>query len=188
MASRRKRWLSWQGSLNPDQLVFIDETWAKDNMTRPRGRSVRGTRLYDKVPAGRWSTTTFLAALRTSGLTAPLVIDGPVNGQIFLAWVQQHLVPTLRENDIVIMDNLPSHKVSGVGTAIQSAGAKLVYLPPYSPDFNPIELVFSKFKWLLKSAKERTVDALWETCGKLIEQFSPQECINYFKHCGYRYS
>ena len=188
MAAKRKCWLSWQASLNPDQLVFIDETWAKDNMTRPRGRSARGTRLYDKVPAGRWSTTTFLAALRTSGLTVPLVIDGPVNGQIFLAWVEQHLVPTLRENDIVIMDNLPSHKVAGVATAIASVGAKVVYLPPYSPDFNPIELVFSKFKWLLKSARERTVDALWETCGKLIEQFSPQECINYFKHCGYRYS
>lgn len=133
-------------------------------------------------------TTTFLAALRTTGLTAPLVIDGAINGDLFLAYVQQQLVPTLRRGDLVIMDNLSSHKKAGVRRSIEEAGASVIYLPPYSPDFNPIEQAFSKFKWLLKSAAERTVEALWKTCGKLLDQFTETECRNYFKHCGYRYS
>jgi len=141
-----------------------------------------------KAPHGHWKTTTFLAALRTSGLTAPLVIDGAVNGDVFLAYVRQVLVSTLRPHDLVIMDNLSSHKRAGVREAIEGAGAKLVYLPPYSPDFNPIELAFSKFKWLLKSAAERTVEALWKTCGALLESFTENECRNYIRHCGYRYS
>lgn len=187
VAVRRAEWKVWQAGLDPDRLVFLDETWAKTNMTRPRGRSLEGTRLIAKVPHGHWKTTTFLAALRSTGLTAPLVIDGPVNGEIFLAYVEQHLVPTLKSGDIVIMDNLSSHKRAGVREAIESAGAQLVYLPPYSPDLNPIEQAFSKFKWLLRSAAERTVETLWTTCGQLLDEFSETECRNYFRHCGYRY-
>lgn len=174
--------------LDPDHLVFLDETWAKTNMTRPRGRSLRGTRLVAAVPHGHWKTITFLAALRTSGLTAPLVIDGAVNGAVFLAYIQQQLVPTLRAGDIVIMDNLSSHKREGVREAIESVGATLLYLPPYSPDFNPIEQAFAKFKWLLKSMQERTVDALWTTCGRLLDRFTATECRNYVQHAGYRYT
>jgi hypothetical protein len=138
VAVRRAKWKVWHAGLDPDRLVFLDETWAKTNMTRPRGRSLEGTRLIAKVPHGHWKTTTFLAALRATGLTAPVVIDGPVNGDIFLAYVEQHLAPTLKAGDIVIMDNLSSHKRAGVREAIESVGASLVYLPPYSPDFNPI--------------------------------------------------
>ena len=185
VAVRRAKWKVWQAGLDPERLVFLDETWAKTNMTRPRGRSLEGTRLIAKVPHGHWKTTTFLAALRSTGLTAPLVIDGPVNGGIFLAYVEQHLVPTLKAGDIVIMDNLSSHKRAGVREAIESVGASLVYLPPYSPDFNPIELLFSKFKWLLRSVADRTIEALWQTCGKLLDEFSEPECRNYFRHCGY---
>jgi transposase len=140
------------------------------------------------VPHGHWKTTTFLAALRSSGLTAPLVIDGAINGAIFLAYVQQHLAKTLRPGDIVIMDNLRAHKVAGVRPAIEAAGARLAYLPPYSPDLNPIETVFSKFKSLLRSAAERTVEALWQTCGRLLDEFPESECRNHIRHCGYRYT
>jgi transposase len=185
---QRAQWCVRQAGLAPDRLVFLDETWTKTNMTRPRGRSLRGTRLIASVPYGHWKTTTFLAGLRTTGLIAPLVIDGAVNGDVFVGYVQQHLVPSLQRGDIVIMDNLSSHKRTEVRQAIESVGAHLLYLPPYSPDFNPIELAFSKFKWLLKSAGERTVDALWRACGKLIEQFSESECRNYLRHCGYRYA
>lgn len=157
-------------------------------MTRTRGRSLRGTRLLARVPHGHWKTTTFLAALRTSGLTAPLVVDGAINGAIFLAYVEQHLVPTLKPGDIVVMDNLSAHKVAGVQTAIEAVGARVLYLPPYSPDLNPIETVFSKFKWLLRSAAERTVDALWAACGRLIDEFTESECRNHIRHCGYRYT
>jgi transposase len=188
VAEARARWTVRQTGFDPDRLVFIDETWAKTNMTRPRGRAPKGTRLLAKVPHGHWKTTTFLAALRTFGLTAPLVIDGALNGDLFLAYVRQQLLPTLHRGDIVIMDNLSSHKKAGVREAIEGAGAGLVYLPPYSPDFNPIEQAFSKFKWLLRSAQERTVEALWHTCGKLLDQFTETECRNYFRHCGYRYT
>jgi transposase len=143
--------------------------------------------LWAKVPHGHWKTTTFLAALRTSGITAPLVIDGAVNGDMFLAYVRQVLAPTLTSGDLVILDNLSSHKRVGVREAIEAVGARLIYLPPYSPDFNPIELAFSKFKWLLKSSAERTVEALWKTCGQLLESFTETECRNYIRHCGYRY-
>src|SRR5204862_126806 len=129
-----------------------------------------------------------IAALRTSGLTAPVVIDGAVNGEIFLAYLRQQLVPTLRSGDIVVMDNLASHKKAGVREAIEAVGARLLYLPPYSPDFNPIEQAFSKFKWLLRSSAERTVSALWHRCGQLVELFGEPECRNYFRHSGYRYS
>lgn len=154
-------------------------------MTRPRGRALRGQRLIAKVPHGHWKTTTFLAALRTSGLSAPLVVDGAINGAVFRAYVEQQLAPTLSAGEIVIMDNLNSHKVAGVRAAIEARGATLVYLPPYSPDFNPIELVFSKFKWLLRSTAARTVESLWTLCGSLLDRFSADECTNYFRHCGY---
>ena len=168
--------------------MFIDETWAKTNMTRPRGRAPKGERLLASVPHGHWKTTTFLAALRTTGLTAPLVVDGAINGDLFLGWVRHHLVPTLQPGDVVVMDNLGVHKVAGVCEAIAAAGARVVYLPPYSPDLNPIELVFSKFKWLLKSASARTVEALWAVCGDVLDRFTETECRNCFQHCGYRYT
>ncbi len=139
------------------------------------------------TPHGHWKTTTFVAALRAEGLTAPLVVDGAINGDLFLAYVQQTLAPTLRPGDMVVMDNLSSHKRAGVREALAAVGAKLLYLPPYSPDFNPIEQAFSKFKWLLKSAGERTVEGLWNICGKLLERFTETECRNYFRHAGYRY-
>lgn len=160
VAEKREELHREQPLLNPDRLVFIDETWAKTNMTRPRGRAPRGQRVLAHVPHGHWKTTTFLAALRTTGLTAPLVVDGAINGELFLGWVRHHLVPTLKPGDIVVMDNLGAHKVVGVREAIAAAGAMVLYLPPYSPDLNPIELVFSKFKWLLKNASARAVNSL----------------------------
>jgi transposase len=171
--------------LDARRLVFLDETWTTTNFTRLRGRAARGERLVDKVPHNHWKTTTFLAALRFDGLTAPLVIDGAVDGPLFLAYVRQHLAPTLRPGDIVIMDNLASHKVAGVRRAIEAVGGQLFYLPPYSPDFNPIEQVFAKLKWLVRSAKERTVDGLWNLLGRLLDRFPPQECRNYFRNSGY---
>jgi transposase len=177
-----------QAGLDPQRLVFLDETWAKTNMTRPRGRSPCGARLVASVPYSHWKTTTFLAGLRTCGLVAPLVVDGPINGEIFLAHVRQHLVPTLQAGDVVILDNLASHKRVGVREAIETVGATLLFLPPYSPDLNPIENAFSKFKWLLKSGPARSVAALWDACGELLDQFREPECRNYFRHCGYRYT
>jgi transposase len=188
VAQRRAEWQVRQAGLDPQRLVFLDETWAKTNMTRPRGRALRGTRVVQPVPHGHWKTTTFLAALRTRGMTAPLVIDGPLNGDLFLAYVRQHLAPTLQPGDIVIMDNLSSHKRVGVRAAIEAAGATLLFLPPYSPDLNPIEQAFAKFKWLLKSAAQRTIADLWRCCGTLLEQFREPECRNYFRHAGYRYT
>jgi len=171
--------------IDPRRLVFLDETGTNTKMTRRYGRARRGQRVVGKVPHGHWKTTTFLAALRHDGLTTPLVVDGPMNGDVFLAYVRQHLVPTLRAGDVVVMDNLSAHKKAGVREAIESCGAWLVYLPPYSPDFNPIELVFAKLKWLLRSAAERTIAELWHRIGTLVDRFLPQECHNYFRHCGY---
>jgi transposase len=188
VAQRREELRQEQPHLNPDRLVFIDETWAKTNMTRPRGRAPKGERLLASVPQGHWKTTTFLAALRSTALTAPLVVDGAINGELFLGWVKLHLAPTLRPGDIVVMDNLGAHKVAGVREAITAVGARVFYLPPYSPDMNPIELVFSKFKWLLKSASARTVESLWSVCGDLLDRFTEAECRNCFRHCGYRYT
>jgi transposase len=178
-------WRIEQVGLDPRRLVFLDETWAKTNMTRLRGRALQGQRLVAKVPHGHWKTTTFLAALRVSGLSAPLVIDGAINGALFRAYVEQQLAPTLSPGEIVIMDNLNSHKVKGVREAIESRGAILAYLPPYSPDLNPIELAFSKFKWLLRSSGQRTVTGLWDLCASLLDRFPASECANYFRHCGY---
>lgn len=154
-------------------------------MTPRYGRAFKGERLIASAPHGHWKTTTFLAALRHNDLTAPAVFDGPINGASFLAWVEQILVPTLRKGDIVIMDNLSSHKVAGVRQAIEAVEAEVLYLPPYSPDLNPIEQVFAKLKTLLRSVAARTVDALWEAIGKLLDSFSPQECSNYLANSGY---
>ena len=154
-------------------------------MTPLYGRAEIGKRVIDFVPHGHWKTTTFLAALRHGGLTAPLVVDGAINGKIFLAWVKQELLPTLHEGDIVVMDNLSSHKVAGVKEAIESVGAKVLYLPPYSPDFNPIEMVFAKLKTLVRKSKLRKMEDLWRKLGQLCDVFSPQECQNYFTHAGY---
>ena len=171
--------------MKPEQLVFLDETWASTNMTRRYGRCPLGQRLVDSVPHGHWKTTTFVVALRVDGLTAPTVIDGATNGDLFEAYVRQQLVPTLRPGDVVVMDNLSSHKRVGVRLAIESVGATLRFLPPYSPDLNPIELSFAKLKSILRKAEERTITALWTLLGKALDAFSPQECRNYFRHCGY---
>jgi transposase len=173
VARRWAQWKKYQGRLDPARLVFIDETWAKTNLTRTHGRSPRGQRLVAKVPRGRWRTLTFLAALRHDGIEAPCVIDGPINGESFLAYVEQFLVPTLRPGDIVIIDNLGSHKGKAVRRAIRAAGAKLFFLPPYSPDLNPIEQVFAKLKALLRKAAERTAEATWKRIGVLLSSFTP---------------
>jgi transposase len=157
-------------------------------MTRTYGRSPEGTRLIQKTPHSRWSTTTFLGAMRSTGFIAPLCVDGAINGAVFKAWVEQHLVRELRPGDVVVMDNLSSHKVAGVVAAIEAVGASVRYLPPYSPDLNPIELAFSKFKKLLREGAERTTDKLWSLCGRVLDLFSPSECGNYLGHCGYRYT
>ena len=154
-------------------------------MTRARGRAPRGERLVDYVPHGHWKTTTFLAGLTTRGLIAPLVVDGAINGEIFRAYTKQHLAPELRPGDVLIMDNLSSHKVAGVREAILAVGATVLFLPPYSPDFNPIEQVFAKLKALLRKAEERSVQRLWDRVGKLIDLFSSVECRNYIRHSGY---
>ena len=185
MARRRAQWKKYQGRIDPTRLVFIDETWAKTNMTRLHGRCARGMRLVAKVPHGRWRTLTFLAALRCDRIEAPCVIDGPINGRIFLAYVEQVLVPTLRPGDVVIMDNLGSHKRQAIRRAIRAAGAKLLFLPAYSPDLNPIEQVFAKLKTLLRKLDARTVETTWQGIGQLLETFTPQECANYFRNSGY---
>jgi transposase len=165
--------------------VFIDETWASTNMARRSGRAPRGERLRASVPHGHWKTTTFVAGLRLDGLVAPLVFDGPINAQAFEAYVEQFLAPTLSPGDIVVMDNLSSHKGPKVCALIEAAGATLRYLPPYSPDFNPIEKLFAKFKALLRKAAERTVEGLWRVIGECLDRFSPRECANYFEATGY---
>jgi transposase len=154
-------------------------------MTRTHGRAPRGRRLNAKVPHGRWRTLTFIAALRHDRIDAPCVLDGPINGQSFLAWVEQFLVPTLSPGDVVIMDNLGSHKSLAVRRAIRTAGAKLLFLPPYSPDLNPIEQVFAKLKTLLRKANERTTEAVWRSIGSLLDAFPPHECANYITNSGY---
>jgi transposase len=166
-------------------LVFIDETWVKTNMTRRHGRCARGRRLVAKVPHGRWRTLTFLGALRHDRISAPCVLDGPVNGRSFLAYTEQVLVPTLAPGDIVVMDNLGSHKGPSVRRAIRAAGAKLFFLPAYSPDLNPIEQVFAKLKTLFRKADPRSIEACWQQVGSLLDQFSPDECAAYLRNAGY---
>jgi transposase len=185
IARRRAQWRKYQGRIDPSRLVFIDETWAKTNMTRLRGWCPRGQPLVAKVPHGHWRTLTFLAALRCDRIDAPLVLDGPVNGESFTAYVEQFLLPTLSPGDVVVMDNLGSHKGKTVRQLIRSAGAKLLFLPPYSPDLNPIEQVFAKLKTLLRKADPRSVEATWKQIGSLLDAFPPHECANYLRNSGY---
>jgi transposase len=165
--------------------VFIDETWMATNMTRSHGRCRRGERLRMGYPHGHRKTTTLVAGLRMTGMVAPMVLDGPINGDWFEAYVRQVLVPDLRRGDVVIMDNLSSHKRASVREVIEAAGARLMFLPPYSPDFNPIEKAFARLKAMLRRAGERTVSGLWSLTGRLVDLFQPQECANYFTSCGY---
>jgi transposase len=174
-----------QGMLDPARLVFIDETAVSTNMVRLRGRAPRGTRLIDHVPLGKWETITLVAALRHNKMTAPMVIEGAMTGEMFRAYIEQCLVPTLRRNDIVVMDNCRVHLVAGIQEAIEKARATLRYLPKYSPDLNPIELSYSKFKALLRKAAERTVPGLYRTIRSFVPQLGAQECANYFTHAGY---
>jgi transposase len=185
VARKRARWKAHQHRLDPTRLVFIDETWAKTNMTPLRGWAPRGHKLVAKVPQGRWETSTFLAALRCDRIDAPCVIDGPIDGESFRAYIEQVLVPTLRPGDVVVFDNLGSHKGKAVRRAIRAAGAKLFLLPKYSPDLNPIEQVFAKLKLLLRKAARRTTEAIWHHIAALLSAFSPQECANYFRNAGY---
>ena len=165
--------------------MFLDETWATTNMARRYGRAPRGQRVVDAVPHGHWRTTTVVAALRAEGIVAPLVLDGAIDGPAFLAYVEQFLAPALRPGDVLVMDNLGSHKVAGVREAVEARGASLLHLPPYSPDLNPIEMAFAKLKALLRSEAARTVEALWAAVGRLLDRFTPAECARYLTHCGY---
>jgi transposase len=181
----RQDWFEDQLDLDPDHLVFLDETAANTKMARRYGRAPRGQRCRMAVPHGHYKTTTVTAALRTSGLTAMALFDGATNGERFRAYVTDTLVPVLKRGDTVILDNLPSHKVAGVREAIAAVGARLLYLPPYSPDFNPIEQVFSKLKVLLRTAAARTIPDLWAAIRKAFSQFTTQECRNYLAAAGY---
>ena len=165
--------------------MFIDETGASTKLARLHGRAPRGQRLRAAIPHGHWKTTTFVGALRLTGMTAPFVLDGPMNAAWFLEYTRQVLAPTLRPGDVVILDNLPAHKGPAVREAIAATGARLLFLPPYSPDFNPIENAFAKLKALLRKAVARTVDELWRVIGKCLDAFTPAECANYFANCGY---
>jgi transposase len=171
--------------LDPARLVFIDETAVSTNMVRLRGRAPRGVRLIGRVPLGTWETITFVAALRHNKMTAPMVIKGAMSGETFLAYVEQCLVPTLRRNDIVVMDNLRAHKVPGVREAIEKARATVRYLPKYSPDLNPIEMPYSKFKALLRKFAARTVPGLSRIIRSFVMKLGADECANYFRHAGY---
>ena len=185
MARRRAWWKKYQGRLDPRRLVFIDETWAKTNMAPVRGWGIKGRRLLARVPHGHWKTMTFLAALRCDRIDAPCVFDGPINAESFQLYVEQILIPSLRPGDIVILDNLGSHRGHGVRAAIRGAGARLLFLPPYSPDLNPIEQVFAKLKHLMRNASERTLEAAWQRIGSLLNLFTKQECANYLVNAGY---
>ena len=182
---RREQWLKYRGDVDPKRLVFIDETWVKTNMAPLRGWAPRGQRLKAKVPHRRWETMTFIAALRHDRVDAPWLIDGPVNGERFRLYVEQVLVPTLRPEDIVVMDNLGSHKSKAVRRAIRATGAKLFLLPKYSPDLNPIEMLFSKLKHWLRDAAGRTIDAICTALKQILNAIAPTECQNYFIQARY---
>jgi len=185
VAAAREAWLADQPHLDPTKLVFIDETGCATNMARLRGRAPNGQRCKARIPHGHWSVTTFTAGLRAGGLTAPMVLDGPMNAECFQAYIEQVLVPTLSPGDIVIMDNLSSHKGVEIRKAIEAAGAELRYLPPYSPDLNPIEQAFAKLKAHLRKHAERSMEGLWLRIGELLSLFTPTECRNCFRHAGY---
>jgi transposase len=185
VARRRAQWTKYQDRIAPERLVFIDETWTKTNMAPLRGWAPRGKRCVAKVPHGRWNTTTFLAALRLDRIDAPWLLEGPIDGESFRTYVASVLVPTLRQGDVVVMDNLGSHKGKAVRELIRSTGARLFFLPKYSPDLNPIEQVFAKLKHLLRKANARSGQAIGAAIGEILPAFTPQECANYFTNSGY---
>jgi transposase len=185
VARRRRQWQQRQSQVGAARLIFIDETWTKTNMTRLHGRCARGQRLVGKVPHGLRKTLTFVAGLRCDGITAPCILDGPINAESFLAWVEQFLVQTLRPGDIVVMDNLSSHKNPAIRRAIRAVGAKLFYLPPYSPDLNPIEQAFAKLKTLLRKANARSFEQIQAAIARLLKTITPHDCRNFFAHAGY---
>ena len=185
VARKRAQWTKYQNRIEPERLVFIDETWTKTNMEPLRGWAPRGVRLTAKVPHGHWKTTTFVAALRHDRIVAPWLLEGPIDGEAFRTYVESVLIPTLGPGDIVILDNLGSHRGKGVRRLIRSAGAKLFFLPKYSPDLNPIEQVFAKLKHPLRKEHARTGEAICTAVGKLLHAFTPNECANYFEDAGY---
>jgi transposase len=185
VTKKRRRWHAWQAFMDPARFVFLDETGATTDMARRYGRSPKGARLVAAVPQGHWKTTTFVAGLRETGVIAPLVLDGPITGQAFRAYVEQFLAPALDPGDVVVLDNLAAHKVDGIRQAITRAGASILYLPPYRPDLNPIEQLFAKLKALLRKAAARTREELWSTIGRLLEAIPATECANYLAHSGY---
>lgn len=185
MKAARLAWFLGQPELDPERLVFIDESGFTTKMARLRGWAPKGERCRASVPHGHWKTTTFVGGLTLEGFLAPMTLDGPMDGAAFRAWCEQLLVPALREGDIVIMDNLAAHKVAGVAEAIEAVGAQLLYLPPYSPDFNPIENAFSKLKALVRKAAARAREALWDAIADALDQVTPAECANFFAHAGY---
>jgi transposase len=185
VARRRAQWVKYRDRVDPARLVFIDETWTRTNMAPLRGWAPLGSRLIGKVPHGRWRTMTFLAALRHDRITAPWLLEGPIDGESFATYVEKVLLPTLRSGDIVIMDNLGSHRGKIIRQLIRSAGAKLLFLPKYSPDLNPIEQVFAKLKHLLRKTAARTIETVCAAIGQLLRAFTENECANYFKNSGY---
>lgn len=185
VAAERDQWQAWQSHCDVSKLVFLDETGITTDMLRRYGRALGGARCKDSAPAGHWKTLTFIAGLRADRLTAPWCVDQAMNGDAFKEYLSSQLGPTLKPGDIVICDNLPVHKVADVEAIIEAHGATLKYLPPYSPDLNPIEQVFAKIKALLRKAAERTVDQLWQTLGKLLDEVQSEECRNYFENAGY---
>jgi len=185
VARKRARWKAHQGLIDPSRLVFIDETWVKTNMAPLRGWGPRGKRLKAYAPYGHWKTLTFIAALRHDRIDAPWVLDGPINGELFLLYVERILAPTLSPGDVVVLDNLGSHKGKAARAAVRAKGAHLLFLPPYSPDLNPIEQMFAKLKHLMRKSQPRDVEATWRRVGQLIDLFSPSECANYLANSGY---
>ena len=185
MARKRARWRAYQGRIALSRLVFIDETWVKTNMAPLRGWGPRGRRLRAYAPYGHWKTLTFIAALRHDRIEAPCVFDGPINGELFLLYAEKILAPTLLPGDVVILDNLGSHKAKAARAAVRARGAHLIFLPPYSPDLNPIEQLFAKLKHLMRKAQTRDVEATWRRVGQLLELFAPEECANYLRNSGY---
>ena len=191
MRQRREEWKDERQPkmrAEPHRLVFIDETGANTKMTRARGRCEKGRRLRSKAPFGHWKTQTFVAGLRCGALTAPWVIDGPMDRSIFETYVRTQLAPTLQKGDIVILDNLPAHKSQAAEQAVREKGAWLLFLPPYSPDLNPIEMAFAKLKAHLRAKAIRTIDEIWKAIGQICDLFTPEECANYFKAAGYGFN
>lgn len=185
MKAAREVWFEGQANLDPERLVFIDESGLSTKMARLRGWAPKGERCRAAIPHGHWKTITFVGGLTLYGFVAPMLLDGPMDGECFLAWVEQMLASTLRPGDLVVMDNLPAHKVAGVRQAIEAKGAELLYLPPYSPDFNPIENAFAKLKAHVRKAAARTFDALEDAAAHALTKFNPNQCTNFFAHAGY---